>query len=784
MKGLRPERITQRIETQGTAPQARFGHTVTAISKTKVILFGGAIGDTGKYSITGDTFCFDIATRAWSRIDRVSGVGPSARAAHASCAVESLQLVIYGGATGGGSLASDDLYLLDLRKGENEGSWMIVPVVGSTPGRRYGHSLVFIKPHLLAFGGNTGNESVNDVWSLNVEKSPFSWNKLEITGDIPKPRVYHSACLCTTGSATGMMVIFGGRTNDQSALNDTWGLRRHRDGRWDWVRAPYKNSGEQAFARYQHTSLFIGSKMLVLGGRTNQVGEVVPVEAYDTENSEWVKFSSIQRFRHSSWTLDSEVFIHGGFENETPNIPTDTIIKLDSNKLFGKSEPVQRPAPEPRVNLDQNRPIPRVTRAANKTPEIRLASQVLVSMAGETNDDYGEQVKKVPIERLQEEGKRIGVKPLPPSMIKSAVVNESSSVVFLDILFRSHEWSNLPEVKFVKTATDVNRSHIKKDLIYSLIQECEDVLKSEPNVIRMRPPVKIFGNLHGQYVDLLRAFESYGEPSEKLADGDIESFDYLFLGDYVDRGSKSLETILLLMALKVKHPDQIILLRGHHEDAQINSLYGLGQECRTRLEEDINDPNSVFVALNRMFEYLPLCAVIDDKIICLHAGISQSIRTIDDFEAFPKPIAINHMVQTSDQQALLDLLWADPMENERETGFKPHTARNIFGNIFKYGLDRVQKFLSDNKLSMLIRSHECVMEGFERNASNDLITIFSATDYCGKFKNAAAILIVKRNFEIVPKTIYPLNGSVGSWIDNDEGLRMRPATPPKWKTRN
>jgi protein phosphatase len=783
MKGLRAEKIVQKIETTGSIPQARFGHTVTAISKTKVILFGGAIGDTGKYSITGETFCFDIVSHYWSKIDRVSGVAPSARAAHASCAVEGLQLVIYGGATGGGSLASDDLHLLDLRKGEDEGSWMIVPVVGSTPGRRYGHSLVFIKPHLLAFGGNTGNESVNDVWSLNVEKSPFSWVKLEIQGDVPKPRVYHSACLCNTGSAMGMMVIFGGRTNDQSALNDTWGLRRHRDGRWDWVRAPYKNSGEQAYSRYQHTTLFIGSKMLVLGGRTNQVGEVVPVEAYDTESSEWLKFPSIQRFRHTSWALDSEIFIHGGFENETPNIPTDTIVKLDSTKLLGKIESGPRSVIEPRMNLDQSRPIPRIPRNVNKTPEIRLAQQVLVSMGGEQTDDYGEVVKKVPIERLQEEGKRIGFKPLPPSMTKSASAPESSATAILDVLFRSHEWNNLPDVKFTRAATDASRMNIRKESILLLIKECEDILKQEPNIIRMRAPVKIFGSLNGQYIDLLRSFESYGEPSEKLGDGDIESFDYLFLGDFVDRGSKSLETMCLLMALKVKNPDQVILLRGHHEDPQLNVHYGLAQECRSKLEEDPSDPGSVFASLNTMFEYLPLCAIIEDKILCVHGGISQSLKSIEDLESISKPICINHVPQTPEQQALLDLIWADPCENDREVGFKLHSSRSQFGNIYKFGADKLQKFLSDNKLGMIVRSHECVMEGYERSPQNDLITVFSATDYCGKYKNAAAILIVKRNLEIVPKLIYPLNGASSSWIDNEDSLRLRPATPPKWKSR-
>ena len=89
---------------------------------------------------------------------------------------------------------------------------MIVPVVGPTPGRRYGHTIVFSKPYLLVYGGNTGTEPVSDVWNLNVDKAPFSWSKLETPGENPCVRVYHSAALCSTGSATGMMVIFGGRT--------------------------------------------------------------------------------------------------------------------------------------------------------------------------------------------------------------------------------------------------------------------------------------------------------------------------------------------------------------------------------------------------------------------------------------------------------------------------------------------------------------------------------------------------------------------------------------------
>ena len=108
--------LTQAASTD--LPQARFGHTIASVSKTKVVLFGGATGDTGKYQMTADTFLFNVQKKQWTKLS-VRGAAPSARAAHASTNVEKMQLVVYGGATGGGSLASDDLYLLDMRNGED-----------------------------------------------------------------------------------------------------------------------------------------------------------------------------------------------------------------------------------------------------------------------------------------------------------------------------------------------------------------------------------------------------------------------------------------------------------------------------------------------------------------------------------------------------------------------------------------------------------------------------------------------------------------------------------------
>ena len=111
-------------------------------------------------------------------------------------------------------MASDDLFLLDMRGADDVGIFTVVPVVGTTPGRRYCHNLTYTKPFLVVFGGNTGQETVNDCWCLNVEKSPFTWIKIDNQkGESPIARVYHSASLCTLGSANGMVVIFGGRSN-------------------------------------------------------------------------------------------------------------------------------------------------------------------------------------------------------------------------------------------------------------------------------------------------------------------------------------------------------------------------------------------------------------------------------------------------------------------------------------------------------------------------------------------------------------------------------------------
>ncbi len=102
-------------------------------------------------------------------------------------------------------------------------------------------------------------------------------------------------------------------------------------------------------------------------------------------------------------------------------------------------------------------------------------------------------------------------------------------------------------------------------------------------------------------------------------------------------------------------------------------------------------------------------------------------------------------MSTPEQQLVVDILWSDPTDSDQELGILPNIIRDPAGtgNIVKFGPDRVQQFLNNNNLSMIIRAHECVMDGFERFAGGQLITLFSATDYCGRHKNAGAVLFLR-----------------------------------------
>jgi protein phosphatase len=295
---------------------------------------------------------------------------------------------------------------------------------------------------------------------------------------------------------------------------------------------------------------------------------------------------------------------------------------------------------------------------------------------------------------------------------------------------------------------------------------CDEVIKvfaKEPALLKLRSPIKIFGNTHGQLGDLMKIFEHFGAPCDIMYKGDIDGFGYLFLGDYVDFGKFNIELVCLLFALKLKYPDQIYMLRGHHEDRKVNRIFGFAEECVSKMGDDLEDiENSVFHKINNVFDHLPLAAVVEDQIFCVHGGIGQTLRRIEEILNLEKPIDINHDPASNNDKIILDLLWSDPVMNETDLQDMPNPSRDIFqkGYIIKYGIQRTRKFLAENNLRMIIRSHEPVGDGYEK-IGNEIVTIFSTMDYQGRNKNASCCIIIKKNSEIIPKVIFPTSNNGG-----------------------
>lgn len=263
----------------------------------------------------------------------------------------------------------------------------------------------------------------------------------------------------------------------------------------------------------------------------------------------------------------------------------------------------------------------------------------------------------------------------------------------------------------------------------------------------------------------MRYFNLWKMPTES---GDIYAHDYLFLGNYVDKGQHSLEVICLLMALKLKYPKQVTLLRGNHEDKQVNRHLGFGAECIKRLGEDIEDPNSCFAKINEMFEYMPLAAIVGkkNKMFCCHGGIGPSVQDIESIEAIQRPHEIKMGSENTDNQRVIDLLWSDPHESETENGFQHNEMRDPqrTNNITKFGADNLTAFLKRTDMGMMVRSHSIVPSGIERFSDN-LISITSASNHSGTQQNEGCFLVIQKQMIVMPKIIKAQPESDVYWQD-------------------
>ncbi|KAG8510216.1 Serine/threonine-protein phosphatase PP1-beta catalytic subunit [Galemys pyrenaicus] len=262
--------------------------------------------------------------------------------------------------------------------------------------------------------------------------------------------------------------------------------------------------------------------------------------------------------------------------------------------------------------------------------------------------------------------------------------------------------------------------------VRGLCIKSREIFLSQPILLELEAPLKICGDIHGQYTDLLRLFEYGGFPPEA---------NYLFLGDYVDRGKQSLETICLLLAYKIKYPENFFLLRGNHECASINRIYGFYDEY------------------------------LSTTLTFLFIGLSPDLQSMEQIRRIMRPTDV------PDTGLLCDLLWSDPDKDVQGWG------ENDRGVSFTFGADVVSKFLNRHDLDLICRAHQVVEDGYEFFAKRQLVTLFSAPNYCGEFDNAGGMMSVDEtlmcSFQILKPSEKKAKYQYG-------GLNSgRPVTPPR-----
>jgi len=269
------------------------------------------------------------------------------------------------------------------------------------------------------------------------------------------------------------------------------------------------------------------------------------------------------------------------------------------------------------------------------------------------------------------------------------------------------------QIELLKRCELITESEVK-----SICTKAREILVEEANVQRVDPPVVLCGDIHGQFHDLKELF---------VIGGDCPETNYLFMGDFVDRGFYSVETFLLLLALKVRYPDRIVLIRGNHESRQITQVYGFYDECLKKYGS-VN----VWRYCTEIFDYLSLSALISDKIFCVHGGLSPSIKNLDDIRGLDRKQEVPH------DGPMCDLLWSDP-EDIDAWGLSPRGAGYLFGR------EVVKKWNEVNNVNLICRAHQLIMEGYKYMFDETLVTVWSAPNYCYRCGNIASILELDEN---------------------------------------
>jgi len=268
----------------------------------------------------------------------------------------------------------------------------------------------------------------------------------------------------------------------------------------------------------------------------------------------------------------------------------------------------------------------------------------------------------------------------------------------------------------------------QKDVEFLCNKAKAEVLRDESNVRTVPLPATVVGDIHGQFYDLVELFDVGGQ---------VPEVNYVFMGDFVDRGYYSVETFLLLLALKVRYPSRVTLIRGNHESRQITQVYGFYDECLKKY----GNP-AVWKHCVDVFDCLCLSAVVDNSVLCVHGGLSPSLDTIDQIQE------LNRFMEPPHEGPMCDLMWSDPDDEIQGWGISARGAGYVFGP------DIADQFLYANGLELIARSHQLAMDGYKYFFNRLLVTVWSAPNYCYRCGNVAAIMSINTAGEINFFTYY------------------------------
>lgn len=258
------------------------------------------------------------------------------------------------------------------------------------------------------------------------------------------------------------------------------------------------------------------------------------------------------------------------------------------------------------------------------------------------------------------------------------------------------------------------------DVAMSIARRAREAFMSEPALVPVDAPVNICGDIHGQLHDLISIFTYGGLPPDTR---------YLFLGDYVDRGKYGVECICILFGLKLLFPDSIFLLRGNHESTVLTRQYGFFDECKRKYTPQL------YKAFTDTFAVLPIAAIVESAALCMHGGLSPELNSLEQIEKIARP------VEPGNTGLLVDLLWADPSNEIDKWQMSDRGVSFVFGPAIVH--EKLQKL----DIDLVVRAHQVVERGYQFFAGRQLVTVFSATNYCGEFTNSGAMLMMDKDLQ-------------------------------------